>query len=62
MVIHYICTMRMARSLQEHARYEPVPELRIVHPVGEALATNPDALEDAIAGQLVQNQWRVDDT
>lgn len=37
----------------------PLPELLEDHPVGKALAADPDALKDAIAAQLVQHQVRV---
>lgn len=34
----------------------PLPELLEDHPVGEALAADPNALENPVAAQLVQHQ------
>lgn len=34
----------------------PLPELLEDHPVGEALAADPDALQDPVAAQLVQHE------
>lgn len=47
------------RGKGEGAQSVPLPELLEHDPVGEALATDPDALQDTVAAQLVQHEVRV---
>lgn len=44
------------------AGISPVLEVRVHHPVGEALATNTDALKYTVTGELVHHEGRVDHT
>jgi hypothetical protein len=44
------------------AKFSPVLELVVDHPVGEALPANPYSLEDAVAGQLMHHEAGVEDT
>jgi len=43
-------------------RHEPLFELRVDDPVGEALAADTDALKHTVALQLVEDESRIDET
>ncbi len=38
----------------------PIAEVRVGHSIGKPSHADPDALKDTIAGQLMQDQARVD--
>ena len=47
---------------KNQGRHEPLLELRVDDPVGEALAADTDALKHTVALQLVEHESRIDET